>query len=91
MPAKGSKPSDVSMMMPNMAMSADCMGDAQHSDKKIPSKNSGNNCGMCVTCGLPISTALLTEGAYLSRDPVFTYDVNRDGIVVPPALPPPIA
>jgi hypothetical protein len=46
---------------------------------------------MCVTCGLPISAALLTERLYRSSQAVFTQDVNHNGIVILPALPPPIA
>ena len=87
MPAKA--PSD--MAMSDMAMSADCMDAMQHSDKNLPSKNTNKSCGLCVTCGLPLSASLLAEGSYLSSDPVVTHDANRTGIAIPPALPPPIA
>lgn len=87
MPAKAL--SDMSMMMPGMAMSADCM-DMDHG-KNMPAKNTGNDCGLCVACGLPISATLLTEGVYRSSEAVFAHDVNRNGIAILPALPPPIA
>ena len=79
------------MAMPGMAMSSDCMGTVRHGDKNMPAKNADNSCGMCVTCGLPISAALLTERLYRSSQAVFTQDVNHNGIVILPALPPPIA
>lgn len=72
-------------------MSADCMDMAQHDDKNLPSKNSGNSCGKCATCGIPISASLPTERAYRSSEAVFTHDADRDGIAVLPALSPPIA
>jgi hypothetical protein len=84
-------PSDMSMMMPGMAMSGDCMDMAQHDGKNLPAKNSHNSCGICVACGLPISGALLSQGLYRSGEAAFTLDVNRDGIAILPALPPPIA
>ena len=84
-------PSDMSMMMPGMAMPEDCMGTAQHDGKNMPAKSSHNSCGICVACGLPISGALLSQGLCRSGEAAFTHDVNRDGIAILPALPPPIA
>jgi hypothetical protein len=67
------------------------MGTVQHGDKNLPAKNTDNSCGMCVSCGIPISAALLTQGLYRSSEAVFAHDVNRNGIAILPALPPPIA
>jgi hypothetical protein len=92
MPANGSM-SDGMSMMPGMATQNDCMGAAEHSrtGKNLPCKNADNNCGMCVTCGIPISGALLSERLSRRSEAVFTQDVNRNGIATLPALPPPIA
>jgi hypothetical protein len=80
-------------MMPGMTMQNDCMDVAGHgaTGKSLPGKSTGNNCGMCATCGIAISGALLSEQLSRRGEAVFTHDVNRSGIATLPALPPPIA
>jgi hypothetical protein len=90
--AKNSMPAGMSAM-PGMAMQNDCMDAVKHdgSSKDMPGKTTDNACGMCATCGVPISEALLSERLSRRGETVFTHDVSRSGIATLPALPPPIA
>jgi hypothetical protein len=80
------------MSMTGMA-GGDCMGmvDPGTTNKNLPGKNSDNACGMCATCAVLVSEAPLAELLVRGHEVVFARDVDRSGIAIPPALPPPIA
>ena len=67
------------------------MVDLGTTNKKLPGGNSDNTCGMCATCAVLVPAPPLTELLVRGHEVVFTHDVDRSGIAMPPALPPPIA
>lgn len=88
-------PAGMSIMMPGMAMQCDCSGMAydRGSNTGSPCKTKDAGCALCTTCALPVGLRqdsslfqLFARGSEI----VFTQDVNRCGIAVRPALPPPI-
>ncbi|MBI1331205.1 MAG: hypothetical protein GC166_15015 [Alphaproteobacteria bacterium] len=83
------------MGMPGMDMPSSCMTayDKGVSGKTIPCKNTDGGCAVCTSCAVPAVMLEQTSPVRLlvrDREVVFTRDVNRNGIAVPPALPPPI-
>ena len=92
---KNSAPASMSMMMPGMAMQNACMGtpDKGAPNKGIPCKNMDTSCAVCTACALPVGLlqdSLLIQLIVRGNETVFAQDVNRNGIAVLPALPPPI-
>ncbi len=92
----GAMPSDMAMTMPGMQMQSDCLTNMNKGapSKGNPCKNMNGSCVACAACALPV--VLIQESAIfqlLSRSEraVFTHVVNRNGIDILPALPPPIA
>jgi len=90
-----SAPADMSMTMPDMMMQSACMDtpDKGAPNKGIPCKSMDASCAVCAACGLVVAllqgsspVQLLVQGS----DAVFAPRVNRHGIAVLPALPPPI-
>jgi hypothetical protein len=90
MPANGA-------MSPGMSITAmahgDCMGmvDPGTANKNLPGKNNDIACGMCAICGVLVSEAPLAELLVRAHEVVFTRELDRSGIAILPALPPPIA
>ena len=82
--------------MPGMAMQNDCMSMMNKTtpQKNAPCKSPDSGCAaVCTSCALPI--ALIDESVLVpllrrGDERLFVYDVNRNDISTPPALPPPI-
>ncbi len=83
--------------MPGMAMQNDCMSMMNKTtpQKNAPCKSPDSGCAaVCTSCALPI--ALIDESVLVpllrrGDERLFVYDVNRNDISTPPALPPPIS
>ena len=95
--ASGKSPTSagMSMMLPGMAMQNTYIGtpDKGAPNKGMPCKNMDTSCAVCTACALPV--ALLQDSSLIQllvrgNETVFAQDVNRSGIAVLPALPPPI-
>ena len=95
MSGKGSMSSGMSMMMPGMDMSTNCMGsqDKGSPSKQAPCKSTDNSCTACAGCAVNVGltpsfspVALL----YYRSAGLFVADAKPDGLTTPPALPPPI-
>jgi hypothetical protein len=92
-PAIGTMPAGVSMSMPGMAMQTACTPDRGTPTKNAPCKNTDSSCAVCTACAVPVVLLQQTSPVRLTlhgQDAVFPQDVNRNGIAVLPALPPPI-
>ena len=85
----------MTMKMPGMAMDNSCMESGRGMPgKQAPCKDCDNSCAVCTSCA--VNVALLLD---LLPVPVPSHrgagltgpDTNHDGIVAPPALPPPIS
>jgi hypothetical protein len=93
MAANGSAPGGMSMAMPGMAMPNACTPDRGTPTKNAPCKNTDNSCAVCTACAVPVVLLQQTSPVRLilhGQEAVFPLDVNRSGIAVLPALPPPI-
>jgi hypothetical protein len=93
MVGKGSAPTSMSMAMPDMAMQNACAPDQGTATKKAPCKNTDSSCAVCTACAVPVVLLQQTSPVRLilhGQEAVFPQDVNRNGIAVLPALPPPI-
>jgi hypothetical protein len=92
---KSSMPAGMSMAMSGMAMQNDHMisPGRDASNKPGPCKSTDGSCAVCMACAIPVALVqdslpirLLDRG----EKAIFARDVNRNGIAVLPALPPPI-
>ena len=94
--ANRAMPAGMAMSMPGMQMQKDCMAkmDKSTSNNGMPCKNMNGSCVICTVCALPVVLAQASSAVQLlSRNErtMFAHEVNRNGIDILPALPPPIA
>jgi hypothetical protein len=83
------------MMMPGMAMHNDCAGmvDNRAPTKGTPCKSTDAGCALCTACALSfglLQDSWPVQAVLRGEKMTFAQDVNRNGIAVLPALPPPI-
>ena len=95
MSSKGSMSSGMSMMMPGMDMSTNCMDgqDKSSPSKQAPCKNTDSSCAVCAGCAVNVglTPSFSPETLVYHRSAgLFVADAKPDGLTTPPALPPPI-
>ena len=96
MPASGGKsmPGVTTTMTPGMAMDNSCMESGKTMPgKPAPCKSSDSSCAVCTSCAVNVGLVLdlvPMTALYQHNSGLIGADVNPDGIVSPPALPPPI-
>jgi membrane protease subunit (stomatin/prohibitin family) len=95
MPVGGSMSPAMSMMMPGMDMSNNCMGsqDKGSPGKQAPCKSTDNSCAVCAGCAINVGLAPNFSPVALicqRSAGLFVADAKPDGLTTPPALPPPI-
>lgn len=93
MPGKATMPTSMAMKVPGMQI--DCMATMGKVApvKNAPCKSTDSGCAVCTTCALPV---VLFQGSspiqllHRGQRIALPRTVNRNGIAVLPALPPPI-
>ena len=95
MSCERSMSSGMSMVMPGMNVSNDCMGclDKSSLGKRAPCKGIDGSCTVCTSCAINVGLAPnfspVTLPYHRSTGP-FLADAKPDGLTTAPALPPPI-
>jgi hypothetical protein len=89
-----SMPAGMAMTMPGMVMQNAHSPSLEKgtSQKDTPCKGSNACCAICAACALPVALIQDTSSIVLSGGQTvpFPEDVNRNGLAILPALPPPI-
>ena len=89
-----SVPAMTMTMMPGMTMDSSCMESGKAMPgKQAPCKGSDSSCAVCTSCAVNVALVLdlvPVTALYQHNSGLIGADVNPDGIVSPPALPPPI-
>jgi hypothetical protein len=93
MGGKGSVSAGMAMTMSGMAMQNACTPDRGTPNKNVPCKSSDGGCAVCTACAVQVAVLQQSHPVRLllhGHEAVFPQDVNRNGIAILPALPPPI-
>jgi hypothetical protein len=91
-PAASSDNSRPAMTMTDMPMScAEMMGSTSPA-KQMPCKGSDSSCAVCIACAVNVMPQGFSPVTlfYQGKIHAFSRDANRNDVVTPPPLPPPI-